>query len=720
VYKGGEPLGIDIRTSAGLPTVYLDIVKDGQVLLTRWLDVKDGQARHQLDLPTSVFGTLEMHAYQLLAHGEIIRDSRVVYVNPASDLKIDVKADKDVYLPGAKGTIRFQVSDGAGKPAAAALGVLIVDEAVYALQEMQPGLEKVYFTLQEQLLKPQAQVVYKPREGLDSLVRQPQLDEAQQKAAAVLLANFRPKPPARWEVDPVLQRRQSLQGKVQQIGLAIFQYAQNGKDILAQDRKSGTWRFRPNLLEELVKAQFLAPQVLEDGIGGTLTLDDLAQMEKHFTSKEVARQLTQFRMSQAASRLVNYSVQPGNQQRFYKDNRWTFPKTALADAIRHFGAVPESTLRDAWGQPLKLVERDKKRPQPINGWAQLDFYDIVSMGPDGKLGTGDDLTYDGQVQNWMLAQTWWMDLDEREMAQAALGRGRFQGGIQFGLGMEMRQAQLAGGMRMPLPAAAAPGGMGGMPPMTMKAANGNMDKAKEAKPGPGGGGGADSGGGPAPPKMREYFPETLLWQPALITDERGRAALDLELADSITTWRLTASASSRGGLLGGVSAPLRVFQDFFVDLDLPIALTQNDEVAFPVAVYNYLKEPQTVKIDLQPEPWFELVDGQGLSRSLDLKPSEVTSIKFRIRAKRIGHFPLTVKAHGTKMSDALKRSIEVAPNGQKVEQVVTDRLKGKVKQTITIPETAIPDASRLLVKVYPGVMSQVLEGAEGLLRLPGG
>ncbi len=29
-------------------------------------------------------------------------------------------------------------------------------------------------------------------------------------------------------------------------------------------------------------------------------------------------------------------------------------------------------------------------------------------------------------------------------------------------------------------------------------------------------------------------------------------------------------------------------------------------------------------------------------------------------------------------------------------------------------------ASKLIVKVYPGVMSQVLEGAEGLLRLPGG
>ena len=36
------------------------------------------------------------HAYQMLAGGEVIRDGRVVYVQPANDLKIDVQADRIV------------------------------------------------------------------------------------------------------------------------------------------------------------------------------------------------------------------------------------------------------------------------------------------------------------------------------------------------------------------------------------------------------------------------------------------------------------------------------------------------------------------------------------------------------------------------------------------------------------------------------------------------
>ena len=92
--------------------------------------------------------------------------------------------------------------------------MLVVDEAVYALQEMQPGLEKVYFTLQEELLKPQAQVLYKPSETIDTLVRQPALTDGQQQIAEVLLTAVKPKPPARWEVNPVVERRQKMQGQV--------------------------------------------------------------------------------------------------------------------------------------------------------------------------------------------------------------------------------------------------------------------------------------------------------------------------------------------------------------------------------------------------------------------------------------------------------------------------------------------------------------------------
>jgi hypothetical protein len=723
IYKSGDTLKFDIRSSAGMATAYLDIVRSGQTMLTRWLDVKDGKASHQLDLPSNIFGTLEVHAYQILASGEIVRDSRVVYVHQRDDLKIDVHADKKEYLPGSEGTITFKVTDSYGKPIPAALGVVIVDEAVYALQEMQPGLEKVYFTLQEELLKPQAQIAYKPHDSIDGLVRDREVAAAKQQIAQALLATVKPKPPARWEVAPEIERRRNAEAQVQQIGFALYNYAYHNPNAVKYDEQAKRTTFAADLLKKVSQTGQLGDATaLLDPFGSPLTLERLAKIENHFTADNLAKAITQARMQQLANWLVNYTGQ--NQAKFHKNNRWELPDTVLAEAVKHFNQ-PESILKDAWGSAIRLVKRDKKVDHPW-GWTQLSEYELVSAGPDQKFGTGDDVKQ-MSVNEQHLVAWWWLGDNARSVQmRQQLGQGFGRHRFNFMRGRRMAEEQMPIFERAAAQDGAfagAPGIGGGAVPTAPMAAAGALKKADakgapEAKPGDDkAGAGA---GGAAPIRVREYFPETMLWQPALITDNQGVARMKLNYADSITTWRLSASASSRVGLLGGVSAPLRVFQDFFVDIDLPVSLTQNDEVAFPVAVYNYLKDGQTVKLELQAEDWFELIDSQGANRELTLKAGEVTAVTFRIKAKKIGQQPLTVKARGTAMSDAIKRSVEIVPDGQKVEQVFGDRLKDKITQQIIIPEHAVPDASKILVKLYPGVMSQILEGAEGMIRLPGG
>ena len=711
VYNGGDTLKMDLRSTAGTPTVYVDLVRDGQTLLTRWLDCKDGKASTSVDLPSEVFGTVEVHAYQMLAHGEIVRDARVIYVQPARELKVDVQADRDVYKPGEEGKITFKVTDREGNPTAAALGVIIVDEAVYALQEMQPGLEKVYFTLQEELMKPQAQAVFKPSETIDGLVRQPLLNANQQQVAQALLCGVRPKVPVAWNVDPALGRKQKFDQTVAAIGQGLFNIAANNlpaNSVL--ERKEGRARFRANALDQLRQQGWIPQDMKTDPFGEPLTLARLTELDPDFTPDNLARAVTSYRMQHLASWIVNFSNQ--DKAKLFKDDKWTFPEGWLSDLVkRHNWQLWET---DGWGGPIKLVKRDKKKDDAN---AQFHWYELVSAGPDGKFDTEDDFRLGDKVA-WKYAEAhWgrWRGLgvwEGREQFQnRALGFGMMGGMMGMGGGMMGMMGGFPPGL---------PGGIGGGGPPRAAIPEAKVaDKPQQDSKGGEGKDPAKADTGAPPMRLREYFPETMLWRPALVTDEHGLATLPLTFADSITTWRLTASASSAGGLLGGVSAPLRVFQDFFVDLDLPVALTKNDEVAFPVAVYNYLKTDQTVKLELIQEPWFELMDGAA-TRSLELKSGEVTSVKFRIRARKVGNFPLQVNARGSKMSDAIKRLIEVVPDGQLKEVVRTDRLGGKVTQSILIPDNAIPDASKLIVKVYPGVFSQVLEGVDGLIRLPGG
>ncbi len=152
------------------------------------------------------------------------------------------------------------------------------------------------------------------------------------------------------------------------------------------------------------------------------------------------------------------------------------------------------------------------------------------------------------------------------------------------------------------------------------------------------------------PRVRQSFPETLLWTPQLVTDDTGHAHLDIELADSITTWRITASAVAADGRLGATQLPLKVFQPFFVDLNLPVSLTRNDEVSVPVVVYNYLDKPQTVTLKLKDAPWFAL-RGDAEQR-LDLAAREVRSTSYRLKATKAGTHELQVSAFASDIADA--------------------------------------------------------------------
>ena len=125
--------------------------------------------------------------------------------------------------------------------------------------------------------------------------------------------------------------------------------------------------------------------------------------------------------------------------------------------------------------------------------------------------------------------------------------------------------------------------------------------------------------GSAPPRLRQWFPETVLWRPEVITDDHGVARVNVDVADSITTWRLSASAVSAAGQLGASQSPLRVFQPFFVDVDLPVSLTRGDEIALPIVVHNYLDKPQSVTVTVDDAAWFQRLD--AATKTVALGPS---------------------------------------------------------------------------------------------------
>ncbi|MCJ7550874.1 MAG: MG2 domain-containing protein, partial [Anaerolineae bacterium] len=154
IYRVGDTMALTILTSQSMGTVYLDIVREGQTVSTRAVDVVAGRAEVAVDLDPALYGTLELHAYKILRSGHIVRDTRLVVVDQAADLSVGLQAGADTYRPGEDAVLDVNVTDPAGTGVQAALGLAIVDEAVFALAEQDPGFAKLYFMLEEELLAP--------------------------------------------------------------------------------------------------------------------------------------------------------------------------------------------------------------------------------------------------------------------------------------------------------------------------------------------------------------------------------------------------------------------------------------------------------------------------------------------------------------------------------------------------------------------------------------
>ncbi len=229
----------------------------------------------------------------------------------------------------------------------------------------------------------------------------------------------------------------------------------------------------------------------------------------------------------------------------------------------------------------------------------------------------------------------------------------------------------------------------------------------------------------ATPHVRSYFPEALYINPEIITDAKGNASVSIPIADSITTWRMAMLASTQSGSLGSGTSGLKVFQDFFVELDLPVTLTQGDQVSIPVAIYNYSGKAGAVSLKLQPESWFSL-DNDSSEKIVRVEAGRVGSSNFTLNAKRIGKFKLTLSAYMKRdtgrdeREDIVVREIEVIPNGREQNLVFNGRLETSAQHDLHFPAVSIPDATSILVRLYPGPLSQVIEGMDSILSMPSG
>jgi type II secretory pathway pseudopilin PulG len=575
---GGDTLHLAAFSKGGDEPVFIDLIKDGQTVLTHVVPMSDGRGDGQFDLPLDLFGTIELCAYRYRSGGLPIRKRRILYVGQAQDVHIDVTPGRPEYRPGERARLHLRLDGRDGRPVPGAVSLAAVDEAVFSVLDQKPGMERSFFMLEQELLKP-------------------------------ILTAHAWAPGAFSEIPSERKTRfeQALFAR------AAGAYA-SGRDAISRK---------------------LLPYLDNNArVFDVLERPDWEQMGQGFMPQELMEQLR--------------------------------------------GTAGAHTLSaGTYGTKAQAIERQRTEGlQFMKGlWTAAAFFGLVVL-----FALAFRSFWEGVVVVLIIAMLISLLLPAVQQAREASRRSQARN--------DLHQIGLA------------------------------FANAQEAKT-------DDSGPAPAgimpdqsQARLRQWFPETLLWRPEIITNDNGEVDVDVDLADSITTWRLTASAVSAGGALGASQAAVRAFQPFFVDLNLPVALTRGDAVTLPVVVYNYLDRPQTVQVTLDNTAAFEREGPAGQTVELDV--GEVKSIGYRLHAQGVGRQTLRVTARAGEIADAVERTVEIVPDGQKAEQVASGNLAEAAHVPVTIPEQAVDGSIKATLKIYPSNFSQLVEGLDGVFQRPSG
>jgi uncharacterized protein YfaS (alpha-2-macroglobulin family) len=742
VYRAGDAIRLKVFSTQKRGTAYVDIVKDGQTILTRDLDIESGQAALTISATPEMAGTLDFSAYLFGRNAGPLGDHRLVFVQPADELKIEATANASVYKPGEDARIRFRVTNAKGQGVSAALGLQVVDEAVFALAEKQPGFAKVFFYLEQEVLKPRYEI---HSIGMPEIVAPVEESKAEQHDRAA----------------------RALFSATEMVSANKFE-TEFGRTLPRTKYVEYSQRYQTRFLAQVRRlSELLASAYAESPEHG-----DLVQAVENMTRSGAAELRdawdTNLRIERATwdPKKPYYLVRSAGPDKQFGtgDDLWTYVEVRRRRVVGRASSSPSKigvniehdrgpfngraeisgTAVDQWGGAiegaavqLRAVLSGKIRRTSVGADGQFRLgglpagdYDVQVFGQSETVSTLVELDpHDRAVLSVLVRQEHpgtvvAVGETGRMMADFAFGfPGGVAGGSMGGVigGVDATRAlpvenRAFAQLQMMVPAPASPvRSVSQTVEVTSAAAeintvnSGTLLKAKDE-------------GESAAPRVRSYFPEALYINPEIITDKDGVATISFPLADSITTWRMAMMASTARGALGSGTSSLKVFQDFFVDIDLPVTLTQGDRVSIPVAVYNYSNAAGDVNLQLQTDDWFSLVEDVA-EKNVPVESSRVGGSQFTLEANRIGKFKLTLHARmkgQVNRADIVVREIEVIPNGREENVVVNGRLENTAQNEVAFPAESISEASKIFVRLYPGPMSQVIEGMDSLLRMPGG
>ncbi|XP_070508206.1 CD109 antigen-like [Chironomus tepperi] len=230
---------------------------------------------------------------------------------------------------------------------------------------------------------------------------------------------------------------------------------------------------------------------------------------------------------------------------------------------------------------------------------------------------------------------------------------------------------------------------------------------------------------------RKHFPETWLFD--CVDNVRGFKNITRKVPDTITSWVITGFSMNFQNGFGLTKEPtkLTVFMPFFIYLNLPYSIKRGEIISIQAVIFNYMNADASATVTMFNENQeFEFVEKtqnqKMLAKKITTKSNSGTSVKFIIRALKVGYITLKMEALTSNAGDRIEQKLLVLPEGitRYINTAILVDLRSQnkfnKKVDIVVPKDIVPDSLRIEASLIGDILGPTLDNLDKLIQMPYG
>lgn len=211
------------------------------------------------------------------------------------------------------------------------------------------------------------------------------------------------------------------------------------------------------------------------------------------------------------------------------------------------------------------------------------------------------------------------------------------------------------------------------------------------------------------------FRSCIYWNPVIQTNKEGKANFEFYNSDEVTTFKIIAEGTTAQGNLGRTEKSYSVGELVETDVKLPLYTTQGDEFSIPLRIKNNTNKVTEIKTKLEVTKHILCAQKE---QSFVLQPKESKLVYFKAEALAIGkQLPVlvTVVTNGSTM--AIKKEMDIY--GKDFPAYIDISGSQSTNQEFVVSHL-VPHSLESKFKIVYNPFESLLDGIESMLREPHG